>query len=81
MNELYSYHEFDENGDKSVVISKDQILEEYWDYWCKQMLKVSRLPMITEENCVTDFCIIHWAYPVLKRTNEETVHRCTRHCS
>jgi hypothetical protein len=44
-----------------VTISEDQILREYFPYWIRQMIRVGRTPLITQENCIDDFCVVHWA--------------------
>ncbi len=69
MNELYIYSEFDGNNGRDVIISREQILKEYWPYWYSMMLKAKKLKEINTDNCVTDFCIIHWAYPYKGESN------------
>ena len=45
------------------IMTDDQIIDYYWDYWSSQMRKVGRPEnMITRENCIEDFVIIHWAW-------------------
>jgi hypothetical protein len=47
------------------TMTEDQIIEFYWTYWSSQMRKVGRPEeMITRENCIEDFVIIHWAWEV-----------------
>lgn len=46
------------------TLSEKQILDEYWNYWSGCMLKAHKSPEITEENCIEDFCIIHWAWKI-----------------
>ena len=58
--------EFVEQGDDGVtavfvIMSDKEILDYYWDYWCKQMHKVGRGHLINEEDCIMDFATIHWA--------------------
>ena len=42
--------------------SEEQILESYWDYWCKRMTEVGKDPEVhTFKDCIDDWCTIHWA--------------------
>lgn len=43
-------------------ISRQEILKVYFNYWCKRMKIVGREHLITEENCIEDFCTVHWAH-------------------
>lgn len=58
------YPEFDDWGLTSIIISEDGIVEFYWEYWSTQMLKVHKAPMITRQNCIDDFVVVHWARKV-----------------
>ena len=45
------------------VVSDEEIIEEYWEYWSDKMKSAKKDPaLITKENCIYDFCVIHWAY-------------------
>ena len=44
-----------------VTMSDQEILDYYWDYWSDKMLAEGPNDMCTFENCIDDFCIIHWA--------------------
>lgn len=52
-----------EDGVTPVVqtITDGEILDTYYRWWSEQMLNVGRSPMITEQNCIDDFVVIHWA--------------------
>ena len=52
----------DQEGD--YVISEEQILKEYWDYWRERMEQVGKEDLINPENCIYDFCVIHWAFEI-----------------
>lgn len=54
----------------SVEYTEDQILEEYWEYWEKKMIKKygENHHLINESNCITDWLVTNWAWE--KRTNE-----------
>lgn len=50
----------DQTGER--IYSEEAVLDEYWDYWCGQMLKAKRpLPMFTRENCILDWYCVNWA--------------------
>jgi hypothetical protein len=51
--------------DGDYIISEEQILEEYWDYWRERMERAGKEDLINPENCIEDFCIINWAFEVL----------------
>jgi hypothetical protein len=58
---FYAYEE----PDRRVVVSRSQILREYYPYWSARMDKkwgIGRGRLFDEEDCVADFCIIHWAH-------------------
>ena len=60
----YSYIEPDETDDAvaiKTVLSEDEILLAYWDYWTTQMRLVGRSDEISKRRCIEDFCTIHWA--------------------
>lgn len=61
MLDVYIYFEFGCN--KPLLYTTRMILEEYWDYWVKEMLRANKLPMITEENCIEDWAVVNWATP------------------
>ena len=48
--------------------SDGDILEEYWEYWAGEMVKLNRYfgekgaPLITSENCIIDWVVTHWAW-------------------
>ena len=44
-----------------VTMSDQEILDYYWDYWSSKMLAEGPNDSCTFENCIDDFCIIHWA--------------------
>lgn len=52
----------DQTGD--YILSEENIIEEYWDYWCKRMEHVGKKELINPENCIHDFCVINWAFEI-----------------
>ena len=62
---IYQYCEPGDNDDVVYVrISETDIIREYFPYWSGMMRKVGNEHLITEERCIEDFCVIHWAYQV-----------------
>lgn len=70
----YSYIEPDENDDSNaikIIMTEEEILTSYWDYWSGKMKEVGRVNDITQTNCIEDWCVGHWATeePVYKFKN------------
>lgn len=61
----YSYVEpiDDEMHPATIVMSEKEILAEYYDYWCERMRSVGKEDEISEQKCIEDWCVIHWAIP------------------
>ena len=55
---IFAYNELDE----IIQISEDEIIKQYWDYYCKQMAKVNKIP--TKRNCIENFVVTNWAWEV-----------------
>ena len=54
---------WNETGGDSVL-SEEQILDYYWKYWSEKMRdKGQREEVITKENCIDDWAVVHWAWP------------------
>lgn len=60
----FRYSEFDGETGRDVIISEKEIIETYYAYWVDQMVRVSKEDMINHQNCIEDFCVIHWAVEV-----------------
>lgn len=43
------------------TFSEDQIIASYFEYWKSKMIKVNKQDLITFENCIEDWKVIHWA--------------------
>lgn len=48
--------------------SDEDIIKEYWDYWCNRMIEVGKAHLITRENCIDDWIVTNWANEI---TEEE----------
>lgn len=54
------YYIFYEPGSINVISDK-RIIETYFDWWSNKMKSVNKSALISEENCIEDFCVVHWA--------------------
>ena len=50
------------------ILSEDEILDAYYLYWSNQMIKVNKLPMVTEQHCLDDWITVYWAWEVAQPT-------------
>jgi len=48
------------------ILSEAQILAIYFPCWSKQMRKAGKQNLISFENCIKDWVVVHWAWEVLK---------------
>lgn len=46
------------------ILTEDEILREYYPYWSAQMTRVGKSDMLTAQNCIDDWVMIHWAKEV-----------------
>jgi len=66
----FAYNDLGENGEPIVTIVTDQqILKEYWEYWCRSMeekkgLTVEEFRALNQDDCIEDWINIHWAWQV-----------------
>ena len=64
-NRIWRYVEpGDDDQPVTVVMTDAEILEEYFPWWSVQMRKVGKDTLITPENCIDDWVVVHWAEPV-----------------
>lgn len=51
-------------GNEVVRMTTDEILEEYWEYWVKQMLEKfgADYDDLTTIACIEDWIIVHYAW-------------------
>ena len=62
---LYEIAYPDEAGNDIVeVLTEDEIIASYWEYWKGRMESVGRHDLITRERCIEDWVTIHWAAEV-----------------
>jgi hypothetical protein len=46
------------------VITEDEILDQYYDYWCSRMREVGKEDEISETLCIQDWVMLHYATEV-----------------
>lgn len=52
----------DNDEDGTEILTEEEILAYYWEYWSGRMREIkSDETLITKENCLVDWCIVHWA--------------------
>lgn len=59
---LYKF--YDLNG--ITIISDKRILESYYSYWSQRMIEADKAHLISEKNCIDDFCVINWAFEFMR---------------
>lgn len=67
----YSYNDYgtDPSIDPIVrTLSEKEIILEYWDYcydiMCKKFGKEYTDKIYTYQDCIDDWCVVHWAWEV-----------------
>lgn len=63
----WSFNDYwlDEDGNMNSYIvtkSEEEILKEYYDYWCKGMIISGKEDEICPQDCIDDWVIINWAW-------------------
>lgn len=46
--------------------SEDQIIDSYYKYWSGKMIENVPNCDLCRENCIEDWCVVHWAVEVPK---------------
>jgi hypothetical protein len=65
ISRVYYYNEPDGEFSNVVIrMTYQDVLNEYWDFWLDKMIQKygEGHKLITEENCVQDWCVTHWAW-------------------
>ena len=50
----------DPSGDYRITDA--EILAQYFPYWSAQMTKAGKADQISDEYCIDDFVVVHWAW-------------------
>ena len=45
-----------------VTKSEEEILKDYYDYWCKGMIISGKEDEICPQDCIDDWVILNWAW-------------------
>jgi hypothetical protein len=68
----YIYTEFDGDDSRDVILTEKEILDYYWKYWSDAQHQAGVDPIdITVEDCIEDFCIVHWAQEIDEDTHDQ----------
>ncbi len=63
---VYSFYEYTQDGGVLKTVTRQQILDQYLQYWFEQQTRRHGLEYTldhyTTEDCVQDWCTIHWAW-------------------
>lgn len=43
------------------VLSEQDILDHYWEYWYEKMVLADKRHLISLQNCIDDWVVINWA--------------------
>lgn len=68
----YRYYEPGENDEcVTIDVTDEDIIRDYWPWWQAEMVRLNKdVAKITQENCINDFKIVHWA-KTIDTTDEE----------
>lgn len=68
--EIYCWAEYGaENEEITRFATKEEILDFYYDFWKEKMVHVNKAHLINEDNCLEDFCNIHYAVILRPKPN------------
>jgi len=58
----YSYVESeDEVNITKIIFSEKEILDQFWEYWCREMKGNGFGNLINVQSCINDWCSLRWA--------------------
>jgi hypothetical protein len=63
----FKYVEPDEDDQvKEVILTEEDIMAEYWEFWSRKMAEKfgEDHELITQQNCLEDWLVSHWAFEV-----------------
>lgn len=46
------------------ILNEVQILNNYYDYWSNKMFNIGKGLQATENNCIEDWVVVHWALEI-----------------
>lgn len=57
--------DFGNHGEPVIVeMSEAEIIATYYPYWQEQMRRVGKESQISEQECINDWVVVHWAEEV-----------------
>ena len=60
----FSYVETEDEVEiTKIVYSEQEIIDEFWNFWCTEMRGNGYADLISKENCISDWCAYKWASP------------------
>lgn len=61
----WAYPEQGDGGDPvTVVMTDEEVLATYYPWWSGEMKRLKRDALISEQNCIDDWVVVHWAQEV-----------------
>jgi hypothetical protein len=60
----WTFNDYDPDAPSAppVTLSEDEILEDYWPWWCQRMHDINKGHLISKENCISDWVVVNWAW-------------------
>jgi hypothetical protein len=52
------------DGDEVEIVTDEDIRQQYYPYWCGKMIQNVPNPDLSIENCIEDWCVVHWAVEI-----------------
>jgi len=52
-------------GSVEHTVTEAEILTTFYPWWVGRMQRVGKLLMATPQNCIEDWCVVHWAEEVV----------------
>jgi len=66
----WRYDYITEDGVTTVTKTEEEILDEFWDEWCRLMYAAGKDPEVhTFKDCINDWITSNWAWEVKDATN------------
>lgn len=44
-----------------ITMTEAEIIDQYFPYWCGQMIEAGKTEQITLEGCIEDWVVVNWA--------------------
>jgi hypothetical protein len=53
-----------DDGDKVEILTEEEVMQQYYPYWCSKMIEVGREHLINKETCIEDWIVGNWAVEI-----------------